>query len=135
MEAVRYLPIINDGDCREDPCLEKGLTPVDTSPLSNGTHKKAERTRTISVNSVTQTENGSIVKIPRLHIPGETGELAGLSAEMASQDFPDGQTTVVVTPEKLKQIYSQVRAMLAVSLFVLQIYYIFNADAIFANTE
>ena len=114
---VKYSPIDGGEDFfRTNHIMENGLTPVDSQPqliLDNEkAEKDRERRRTISVNSVTQTANGSIVKLPRLHIPGETGELVGLAAELGNgsdQDSTDGgQLATTIAPEKLKQVYAQV---------------------------
>ncbi|XP_067936337.1 uncharacterized protein [Watersipora subatra] len=93
--------------------VSNGLTPLDAHQFnSEKALKKEERKRTISVNSVTQTANGSVVKLPRLHIPGETGELAGLSSELGSADSPDEHQPELqaIAPDKLKKVYAQIKA-------------------------
>lgn len=109
MAEVKYSPIVGNG-CRHDEFIENGMTPVDSPQLENGSpYKDTKRQRTLSVNTVTQTANGSIIKIPTLHIPGETGELAGLSAELDNRNAVNGNGSLEkIAPEKLKQIYAQV---------------------------
>lgn len=63
-----------------------------------------ERHRT-SMKDVTQTDSGSVVRLPRLYIPGETGELAGLSPEIYT---PDESQLAMIEPSMLKQVYAQV---------------------------
>jgi len=64
--------------------------------------------------NVTQTSNASVITIPRLHIPGETGELAGLAEHSAadSEEGADSPEVTNITPEKLKKVYSQVISIL-----------------------
>lgn len=120
----KYSPIVDD--YRTDDVFGNGLTPVDTPALvTEKDYKDAERRshRTLSVNTVTQTGNGTIVKLPTLHIPGETGELAGLSSELSSSDSADSNQSVDIAPEKLKRIYAQVSTSSPVVLVVVVHHY------------
>lgn len=86
--------------------MENGVAPLDPPT----TEFEINRKRAMSVDTITQAGNGSIVELPTLHIPGETGELAGLSSEMYNDRsspcpaMPNG----VIAPEKLKKVYAQV---------------------------
>ena len=105
MEDAKY-SLIGDHGERRDGKVEKN----DVSSLKEVAldMQEPDRERTLSVNSVTQTGNGSILKLPRLHIPGENGELAGYSAnDEGSEESPNA----IVTPEMLQQAYAQVNSI------------------------
>ena len=137
---IKYSPIIDTShsDYRADfHSMENGLPPVENGSsiytdsqiklktaggstdkltnnngrLSNGT--TAQRIRTMSVDEVTQTKNGGVITLPSLHIPGESGELADMSAEMKQSDeLP----TAAVGPETLKKVYAQVSGACNISV-------------------
>lgn len=123
---IKYSPITDNppSDFRTDMgSMEAGLTPVEDgsglytnskSQLSNGTGKHGsgmicngtpKRIRTLSVDGMSQTANGAVATLPSLHIPGESGELADMSAEMKHSDEI---SATGIAPEKLKQVYAQV---------------------------
>lgn len=110
-DSIKYSPIV-DSFPTDDHKMEDGLTPVDTAHAASGKlstgYSFSSRGHATSMDTVTQTANGSVVTLPRLHIPGETGELAGLSSELERHDSADGAIAAMVGPEKLKQVYSQV---------------------------
>jgi len=92
---------------------ENGVTPVDIEVGNTDHHlPTTKRERTMSVDGVTQTAHGSIIIRPSLHIPGETGELAGLE-EVSSEDGVDN--VAIATPEKMKQLYAKVNDLMVLS--------------------
>lgn len=123
---IKYSPIVDTSksDFSSDlRSMEAGLPPVEDGvefssdskiqlngkkhTSSNGALNNAStrRSRTLSVDEVTQAGNGQVVTLPSLHIPGESGELADMSDEMKQSDE---LSITMVAPEKLKKVYAQV---------------------------
>lgn len=83
---------------------EKGMTPINILPEDCSVLTDNQECMTWTTDDVTQTSNGIVTRATVLHIPGESGELAGSESDYS--DESDSARTQMLTDNV--EFYSQV---------------------------